>query len=233
MKQVVVIEPDRALAGEIREVFAAEGLACLVAHDAWSGLVHLVEGEYAVGIVSGDLLTTDGCSILERIRFSRRRMPILALTASEKIEDRVNLLGLGADDCLRKPFYMRELLARVRALLRRPPIWPLFNICVAGLHLNIDRRTAAYSGENLSLSKTEYRLLEYLLRRRKRVCTRDAILENIWGYDFDGSANNIDVTISKLRQKLRAAGAPQVVEVVRGIGYRIKSCFPPCSRCRS
>ena len=148
--------------------------------------------------------------------------PILMLTARDAVEDRVAGLDCGADDYLVKPFVEEELIARVRALLRRAER-PLVNVIEVGaLSIDVGARNSTYAGKPLDLGTTEFRLLELLARNAGMALSRNQILERVWDYDFDGSSNIVDVYVSQLRRKLKRLGGDGAIETVWGVGYRLR-----------
>lgn len=166
----------------------------------------------------------DGVEVCRRLRASSQ-IPVLMLTARDEIEDRVQGLDSGADDYLVKPFATAELLARLRALLRRPaPTEEAPEIVqYADLTLDMATRQAQRSGRLIELSTTEYELLTLLMRRAGQVVTREQIMERVWGYDFEGESNVLEVYVRYLRTKLEAGGEPRLIQTVRGAGYVLRA----------
>jgi DNA-binding response OmpR family regulator len=164
----------------------------------------------------------DGFAIASAARAEGVQTPMLMLTARDAIEDRVRGLDSGADDYLIKPFEEEELVARVRALVRRGDR-PVKDALVAGpLEIDMGARQATYSGKMLALGLTEFRMLEFFARNAGLVLSREHLLERLWEYDFDGSSNIVDVYVSQLRRKLRRAGAGDVIQTVWGVGYKFQ-----------
>lgn len=192
-----------------------------VAFDGESGLDHLLRQAYDAAVVDIGLPKRDGFSIVETARSHGVQTPILFLTARDAVEDRVRGLNGGADDYLVKPFQEDELIARVNALLRRSER-PTQQTVIAGkLTIDIAARSATYDGKALDLGTTEFRVLEFLARNAGITFSRAQLLERIWDYDFEGSSNIVDVYVSQLRRKLRAAGAVDVIKTVWGVGYKL------------
>jgi two-component system response regulator MprA len=165
----------------------------------------------------------DGFEVCRRLRAGGSRTPILILTARDSEEDTIRGLDLGADDYLVKPFALGELLARVRALLRRnlpsgedAPLW------FGGLSLDPGTREVTRGGRRVELTRTEYALLELFLRNPRRVLTRELIMDRVWSYDFGPTSNPLEVYISYLRRKTEAGGEPRVIHTVRGVGYVLR-----------
>jgi DNA-binding response OmpR family regulator len=162
----------------------------------------------------------NGFEVCRRLRALKIMTPILIITARDTLEDKINGLDSGADDYIIKPFQIAELLARARALLRRgtssPPI-----LSIADLSLDPATRLASRAGKNITLSATEYSLLEYLMRNAGRVMTRSMILEHVWQYDFDGNDNVLDVYINYLRNKIDKGRSIPLIHTIRSVGYRM------------
>jgi DNA-binding response OmpR family regulator len=161
----------------------------------------------------------DGLSILKFARRSDLRTPVLLLTARDSVEDRVTGLDAGADDYLVKPFSFEELLARVRALLRRPLESKDTVLTLADLMVDTVSHTVMRSGKTIPLTAKEYAVLEYLLRNKGKLVTRDQIADHVWGYDFDANSNVIDVYIRYLRRKIDDPFSLKLIHTVRGVGY--------------
>jgi two-component system response regulator MprA len=164
----------------------------------------------------------DGLEVCRRLRAADDHVPILMLTARETVADRVAGLDAGADDYLVKPFALQELLARLRALLRRTGGDDTGSLGVADLSLDPDTREVRRGDRPIELTRTEFLLLELLLRNGRKVLTRDVILERVWGYDFETSSNSLDVYIGYLRRKTEAGGEPRLIQTVRGVGYVVR-----------
>ncbi|HVB27977.1 MAG TPA: response regulator transcription factor [Mycobacteriales bacterium] len=165
-----------------------------------------------------------GLEVCRRLRAAGDRTPILVLTARDEVGDRVAGLDAGADDYLVKPFALDELRARLRALLRRTrvPDDAPERLAYAGLELDTDSHEASREGRLLELTRTEFALLELLLRNAGRVLSREVIMDRVWGYEFEPASNSLEVFIGYLRRKTEAAGEPRLIQTVRGIGYQLK-----------
>jgi DNA-binding response OmpR family regulator len=163
----------------------------------------------------------DGFSICQELRRRDNRTPILMLTARDTVDDRVRGLDSGADDYLVKPFAFKELLARLRALARRPPTIQGTVLTVSDLALDTVRHQAVRGGQAIDLTAKEYSLLELLMRHRNQVLTRTMIAEHVWSYDFYSESNVVDVYIRNIRRKLDDGHATKLIQTVRGVGYRL------------
>jgi two-component system, OmpR family, copper resistance phosphate regulon response regulator CusR len=222
---VLVIEDEARLADLLRRGLESEGFTVDTAYDGANGEDLARVNAYDVVIVDWRLPKRDGRTVVESLRSDGISMPIIMLTALDDVEHRVAGLNAGADDYLAKPFSFEELLARIRAITRRPPLAGQDNAITLGpLLMNIERRTVSVSGAEIVLRPKEYTLLEVLLRNPEAVLSRSIIAERVWGSVMYVSDNVIDVTVSGLRQKLRdAAGDLVALETVRGVGYRIRA----------
>jgi two-component system, OmpR family, response regulator MprA len=164
----------------------------------------------------------DGLEVCRRIRGKGNGVPVLMLTARTEVESRVAGLDAGADDYLPKPFALEELLARLRALLRRVSPGAEETLRFADMELNPNTREVSRSGETIELTRTEFNLLELFLRNPRQVLTRSVIFERVWGYDFGFASNSLDVYIGYLRRKTEVNGRPRLIQTVRGVGYALR-----------
>jgi DNA-binding response OmpR family regulator len=219
--RLLLIEDSVPIAGAVRAMLERRKFAVDVAIDGETGLDYLLRGPYDAALVDIMLPLRDGFSIVESARAQGIQTPILFLTARDAVEDRVRGLNTGGDDYLVKPFDEDELIARINALLRRSEKPAQQVIAVDKLVVDIGARTARYDGHDLELGTTEFRVLEFLARNAGITFSRAQLLERIWDYDFDGSSNIVDVYVSQLRRKLKAAGGNEVIKTVWGIGYRL------------
>jgi DNA-binding response OmpR family regulator len=220
--RVLVVEDDDAIAQVLTRSLRMEGYEVRVAED---GIVAL---EQAHGFLP-DLVVLDlglpGLDGLEVARELRNRdddVPILVLTARDAVESRVEGLDAGADDYLVKPFERQELLARLRALLRRRPPRGQANLSVGDLKLNPDTHEVARGDRPVDLTQREFELLEYLMRNERIVVSRQRLLDEVWGYDPFSMTNTIEVFVSNLRRKLEADGEPRLLHTIRGAGYVLR-----------
>jgi len=183
----------------------------------------MTDGSYDAVILDVSMPVLDGLEVCRRVRDRGDRTPVLMLTAREQIDDRVAGLDAGADDYLTKPFALRELMARVRALLRRADeSEPEETLSFEDLRLDRLAHEARRDGRALNLTRTEFLLLELFLRHPKQVLTRSIIFEHVWGYDFGSSSNSLGVYMGYLRRKTEAGGEPRLLHTVRGIGYVLR-----------
>lgn len=221
--RILVIEDDEDIVDVLRRTLRAEGYEVRAAEDGESGL--RVSNEFVPDLVILDLglPDMDGLEVCTSLREGDSDVPILMLTAREGTENRVTGLDSGADDYLEKPYKREELLARIRALLRRRPPRGSAMITVGDLRLNPDSQEALRGDREVELTKREFELLEYLMRNQRLVISRERLLEEVWGYDPLDETNTIDVFISNLRRKLEEGGEPRILHTKRGAGYVIKA----------
>jgi len=219
--RVLVVEDDEAIADVLRRSLRGEGYEVLTSGDGVEAL-DVADG-FVPDLVVLDLglPRLDGVEVCKQLR-ARSDVPILILTARTETEDRVGGLDSGADDYLVKPFERQELLARIRALLRRRPPRGSSSLRVGDLTLNPDTREVARGGREIELTNREFELLEYLMRNERLVISRERLLDDVWGYDPTAATNTIDVFISNLRRKLEAGGEPRLLHTKRGAGYVLK-----------
>lgn len=222
--RILVVEDDEDIVDVLRRTLRAEGYEVRTAGDGPQALEGLVEFSPDLVILDLGLPGMDGIEICARIREGEHReVPVLMLTARADAEDRVTGLDSGADDYLVKPFDRAELLARIRALLRRHPPRGSAMVSVGDLRLNPDLQEAKRGDREIELTKREFELLEYLMRNQRLVISRERLLEEVWGYDPLDETNTIDVFISNLRRKLEEGGEPRILHTKRGAGYVIKA----------
>jgi DNA-binding response OmpR family regulator len=221
--KILLVEDEPQIAAFIRRGLQREGYNVIVAADGENGL-DLAFAELPDLIILDVMLPgIDGLSVCRQIREGELQTPILMLTAKDAVPDRVAGLEAGADDYLVKPFAFEELLARVRALgRRRAPIESDAPLIFGDLTLDPTTRMARRGERNIELTAKEYDLLELFMRHPKQVLTRDQIYDRIWGYDFGGESNIIEVYIRYLRSKLEANNEPRLLHTVRGVGYALR-----------
>ena len=217
--RILVVEDEKKVAGFIKKGLEEEGYAIDVAFDGREGLLMALDGVHDLIILDINLPKLDGLAVLQEFRKNHGNTPVLLLTVRAAIEDKVLGLDTGADDYLTKPFSFQELLARIRALLRRrveaaPPL-----LQVADLTLDPARRIVSRGTERIDLSTKEFALLDYFMRNPGRVLTRTMIAEHVWDYDFDPMSNIIDVYVNYLRKKIDTGREPKLIHTVRGVGY--------------
>jgi DNA-binding response OmpR family regulator len=221
--RILVVEDNLSIARAVQAMLEARKFAASVVTDGRAGLDRLLGQTYDAAIVDVGLPGMDGFAVARHARAEGVQTPILMLTARDAVEDRVEGLDCGADDYLVKPFVETELIARLRAILRRAERPVVSVIEVGRLHVDVGARCATYDGKPMDLGATEFRLLELLARNAGIALSRAQILERIWDYDFDGSSNIVDVYVSQLRRKLKKRGGDGVIETVWGIGYRLRN----------
>jgi len=222
--RLLIVEDDEHVRDAVARALRYEDYEVHTAVDGNDALVHI--DEIAPDAIILDVLMpgTDGLEVCRRLREQGNRTPVLMLTARHEVSDRVAGLDAGADDYLVKPFALDELLARLRALLRRTSISGEADILrTDDLSLDPQRREAWRGTRELGLTKTEFDLLELLLMNANIVVTRDTIYERIWGYEFETSSKSLDVYIGYLRRKTEAGGEPRLIRTVRGVGYTLRS----------
>ena len=211
--QILVVDDEAAVRESLRRALALEG------YD-----VELDTGDVQPDAIVLDLLmpNVDGLETARRLRGTGNRTPILMLTARDEVEARVAGLDAGADDYVVKPFALAELLARLRALLRRTTNGSGEVLHFADLELEPSTREVKRDGESIELTRTEFSLLELFMLNPRQVLTRSLIFERVWGYDFGLSSNSLDVYIGYLRRKTEAGGKPRLIQTVRGVGYALR-----------
>ncbi len=220
--RVLVVEDDRSVREAVERALAFEGYEVLTARDGAEALSAVMNEEPDVIVLDVMMPLIDGLEACRRIRARGDTTPILMLTARETVSDRVAGLDAGADDYLVKPFALEELLARLRALLRRAQGTTTEMLTVGDLAMNSATREVRRNGELVELTKTEFDLLELLMQNSGIVLNRSVIYERIWGYDFETSSNSLDVYIGYLRRKTESGGRPRLIHTVRGVGYVIR-----------
>lgn len=218
--RVLIIEDDQSVAGFLEQAAREAGYAAEVAETGPAGLDLATSTPFDLVLLDLTLPRMDGLEVCRRLRGSQVSTPILIITARDTLEDKLAALDGGADDYIVKPFEVAELLARMRALLRRAQPSPMA-LQVDDLTLHPATRTATRGGEPIRLSATEYALLEYLMRNAGRVLTRSMILEHVWQYDFGGNDNILDVYIGYLRRKIDRGQAYPLIHTVRAVGFRL------------
>lgn len=222
-QRILVIDDDEAITTALRRALAFEGYTVDIAYDGEEGLRHA--REVAPDLVVLDVLMpgVDGFEVCRRLREGDDQTPILMLTARDEVADRVRGLDAGADDYLVKPFAPDEFLARVRALLRRhEPRQSNTIVRFADLTIDAQSRQVHRGDREIQLSAKEFDLLAYLARHARQVLTREQLLDAVWGYQFDGETNVVDVYVGYLRQKLEQGEAPRLIHTVRGVGYVLR-----------
>ncbi len=219
--QILVVDDDKKITGLLQRALVYEGYAVEVAHDGKTALAKAAE--YPPDVVVLDLMLPglDGLEVCRRLR-AGGNVPVLMLTAKDAVADRVLGLETGADDYLVKPFALAELLARVKALLRRSSSGSGEVLRYADLVLDTSTRQARRGQRTINLTTTEYELLALFLRRPGQVLTRELLMDRIWGYDFEGESNVLEVYVRYLRKKLEERGESRLIQTMRGTGYVLR-----------
>jgi len=219
--KICLVEDDLELARSISDHFREHGVAVQHCADGISGLSSACESEFQVIILDRMLPRLDGLSFVRQLRARAVTTPVIYLTTMSGIDDRVEGLEAGGDDYLVKPFAFAELLARVRVLSRRPGMQEqAIRLSLGSIELDLLKRTVLRSGKNIELLPQEFRLLEYFVRNPDRVLTRRMLLENVWGIHFDPQTSVVESHISRLRGKVNHGFEFDVIQTVRGTGYR-------------
>lgn len=220
--RVLVVEDDPKLLDSIRQGLKEHGFAVDGAPDGLLGLELALGSDYDALILDVMLPGRSGLDILRELRTRHRATPVLILSARSAVEDRVRGLDLGADDYLPKPFSFQELLARLRAITRRPAVEPATTLTVGDLELDMVRREVRREGRPIELTSKEFGLLEYLMKRKGVVLTRAMILDHVWDLEYDGGSNLVEVYINYLRKKVDQGTDVKLIQTVRGSGYVLK-----------
>ena len=221
--KILVVDDERAVRESLRRALELEGYEIELAEDGAAALAALEDGDDPDAMILDVLMPgIDGLEVCRRLRSSGSRLPVLMLTARVEVENRVAGLDAGADDYVTKPFALEELLARVRALLRRTQEGEPGKLVFADLELDPSTREVRRGGEPIELTRTEFSLLELFMRNPRQVLTRSVIFERVWGYDFGFGSNSLDVYIGYLRRKTEAGGEPRLIQTVRGVGYALR-----------
>jgi heavy metal response regulator len=221
--RILVVEDEKKVASFIKKGLEEEGYAVDVAADGEEGLAMALTRVHDLIVLDIRLPKLDGLRVLQMLRQDDVTAPVLLLTVRATIEDKVLGLDAGADDYLTKPFAFQELVARVRALLRRRTETEPTILRIGDLTLDPARRTVSRGGEKLDLTPREFALLDYFMRNPGRVLTRTMIAEHVWDYSFDTSTNVIDVYVNYLRKKIDAGAVPKLLHTVRGVGYVLRA----------
>jgi heavy metal response regulator len=221
--RLLVVEDESKVASFIKKGLGEEGYAVDLAADGEAGLAMALERVHDLIILDIRLPKMDGLQVLRMLRQDKVTTPVLLLTVRATIEDKVLGLDAGADDYLTKPFAFQELVARVRALLRRRAEAEPAVLRVGDLSLDPARRTVVRGGVKIDLTAREFALLDYFMRNPGRVLTRTMIAEHVWDYSFDTSTNVIDVYVNYLRKKIDAEREPKLLHTVRGVGYMLRA----------
>jgi two-component system, OmpR family, response regulator MprA len=223
--RILVVDDERAVRESLQRALELEGYGVELASDGEQALARLGAGNTCDAVILDVLMPgIDGLEVCRRLRSKGSTVPILMLTARAEVDSRVAGLDAGADDYLPKPFALAELLARLRALIRRSTGDDAVGevLSFSDLELDPGTREVTRSGHGISLTRTEFSLLELFLRNPRQVLTRSLIFERVWGYDFGPTSNSLDVYIGYLRRKTEEGGAPRLIHTVRGVGYALR-----------
>jgi two-component system, OmpR family, response regulator MprA len=222
--KILVVDDERAVRESLRRALELEGYEIELAEDGRAALSRLESEEGQPDAVILDVLMpgVDGLEVCRRLRRTGIRVPVLMLTARDEVENRVAGLDAGADDYVTKPFALEELLARVRALLRRTTDGAGEILQFGDLRLDPGTREVRRGDRPIDLTRTEFALLELFMVNPRQVLTRSIIFERVWGYDFGFASNSLDVYIGYLRRKTEAGGEPRLIQTVRGVGYALR-----------
>ncbi len=220
-ERILVIEDDPAILKMLRRGLAYEGYLVDTATDGRSGLMAARDNHPDLVVLDWMLPGMDGLEVCHRMR-TGGEVPILMLTAKDTVQDRIQGLDAGADDYLVKPFNLDELLARIRALLRRTQTKRIPIMTFSDLKLDTSSRQASREERLITLTAQEYELLDLFMRHPRQVLTREMIFDRVWGYDFGGQSNVLEVYIRYLRQKLEDGGEVRLIQTVRGVGYVLR-----------
>ena len=225
--RILIVEDDPALADLLRRTLRESAMAADVAMTGTEGLTALSVNDYDLAVLDVGLPDVDGFEVCRQHRERGGKTPILMLTARGGLDDRVRGLDVGADDYLSKPFAIEELLARLRALARRPAASLDVVLRFSDLELDTRSLSARRDGTTIRLTSREYALLEYLMRNPERVVSRSQILENVWDDNFDPVGNAVDVLVGRLRRRIHPDGAAPLIHTVRSRGYVLSLAEPP------
>jgi two-component system, OmpR family, response regulator MprA len=222
--RILVVDDERAVRESLQRALELEGYEIELAADGREALARLENGDPQPDAVILDVLmpVIDGLEVCRRLRREGNRVPVLMLTARDEIENRVAGLDAGADDYVAKPFALEELVARIRALLRRTTGSSNDVRRFADLELDPGTREVRRNGDPIELTRTEFALLELFMTNPRQVLTRSIIFERVWGYDFGFASNSLDVYIGYLRRKTEAGDKPRLIQTVRGVGYALR-----------
>jgi DNA-binding response OmpR family regulator len=221
--RILVIEDEGKVANFLKKGLEQSGYEVETAMDGEEGQIKFSTGEYDLVLLDLMLPNVSGWDLIPTLRKIKPIVPIIALTAKATVEDRVQGLNLGCDDYLVKPFSFAELLARVQAQLRRGTMLGTTELRAADLVLDPLKRKVTRNGKTIELSNKEFSLLEYLLRNKDQIITRNMIVENVWDASFDNFTNVVDVYINYLRNKIDRGYEPRLIQTVRGVGYSLRT----------
>jgi len=221
--KILVVDDEPAVRESLRRALELEGYGVELAADGEEAVAVLERNGQPDAVILDILMPgMDGLDVCRKLRASRNQVPVLMLTARAEVDSRVAGLDAGADDYLPKPFALAELLARLRALLRRAAGDSTEKLRFADIELDLGTREVLRGDDAIELTRTEFSLLELFLRNPRQVLTRSIIFERVWGYDFGPTSNSLDVYIGYLRRKTEAGDKPRLIQTVRGVGYALR-----------
>ena len=220
--KILVVEDEKKIASFVKKGLAESGFTVDLARDGNDGWRLATTQSYDAIVLDIMLPGRDGLSILRGLREKKNAVPVILLTARSELRERLEGLNLGADDYITKPFFVEELIARLQAVARRAAGEGLSVLQAGDLVVNLVTRDVMRGETKVELTAREFSLLEFLLRSPGRVVTRTQILEHVWGYDFDPQTNLVDVYIQRVRKKIAPNGEDELIETLRGVGYRCR-----------
>lgn len=220
MAKILIVEDEQALTDIMTDTLDAEGFLIDSVGNGDEAIAQLKFSKYDLIILDWSLPGADGLSVLKSFRATSGTTPVLMLTGRNEIEDRVKGLESGADDYLTKPFHMKELLARIKALLRRPPLPSAGMLTAGSIEVDPNSRRVFVSGGEIMLRPQEYALLEFLIRHPGQVFSSEALIQRVWPTDSEASASAVKIYVTRLRKKLEPGGGP-LITTVHGVGYRL------------
>jgi DNA-binding response OmpR family regulator len=220
--KILLVEDETEIGELIKNGLEKEGFVLDYCQDGDSGMEHAMTRSYDAIVLDVMLPGRSGLEILKVIRAGHNNVPVIIITARGETEDRIEGLDLGADDYLPKPFFVEELIARLRAIWRRSSETGMSVLSVGTLSANLMKREVVRSSVQIEMTPKEFSLLAFLMRAPGRVLTRTQILEQVWGYHFDPGTNLVDVYIRRLRSKIDIEGEIPLIETLRGVGYRMQ-----------
>jgi two-component system, OmpR family, response regulator len=219
--RILIVEDEAGIAEFLSRALGSEGFKTEVAAEGEAGERHALTGDFDLMLLDLMLPGRAGLEVLASVRAKRPELPVIVITALGQKQDVIEGLNRGADDYITKPFDLDELLARVRAQLRRPAQRNPTRLTVGDIELDLQSREVDRAGSSIRLSTREFELLVYLMRHPNQVLSREQILSAVWGYDFDPGTNVLSVYINYLRRKLEESGSPAPIETVRSAGFRL------------
>jgi len=220
--RILIVEDEMALANVLTEILKKNNYGVDAVHDGVDGLDYALSGVYDVILLDIMLPRMDGIEMLRKLRANGDSTPVLLLTAKSEIEDKVKGLDFGADDYITKPFNTKELLARVRSATRRKEVFIRDEKSFGDISIDKNTLKIATDSDEIKASLKEYQILEMLLANPDQIISKEQFVEKIWGYDFDGEYNSVEVYISFVRKKLSAIGSKVKIKALRGVGYSLE-----------